>query len=121
MHTRVAAFTALVSRWLCVSFFSGKRPFLRSLYLTPFLLSGILSVYKLSFVKVDNDPTSYVFAVFGQHAHSSVHELATQIAHSSCCLPFSFAVCDPGMLLNLSIIGVVFNPAAELAGAVAEA
>ena len=43
--------------------FSGKRPFLRSLYLTPFLLSGILSAYKLSFVKSDADPTSYVFAV----------------------------------------------------------
>lgn len=62
-----------------------NRPFLRSLILTPYLVSGILSVYKLSFVKLDPDPTSYVFAFFG-------------------------------MLLNFAIIGVVFNPSAELAG-----
>ena len=62
-----------------------NRPFLRSLFLTPYLVSGILSVYKLSFVKLDPDPTSYVFAFFG-------------------------------MLLNFAIIGVVFNPSAELAG-----
>jgi len=62
-----------------------NRPFLRSLFLTPYLVSGILSVYKLSFVKLDPDPTSYVFAFFG-------------------------------MMLNFTIIGVVFNPSAELAG-----
>tara|TARA_Y100000389_G_scaffold201265_3_gene243530 strand:+ start:1384 stop:2460 length:1077 start_codon:yes stop_codon:yes gene_type:complete len=62
-----------------------NRPFLRSLFLTPYLVSGILSVYKLSFVKLDPDPTSYVFAFFG-------------------------------MMLNFAIIGVVFNPSAELAG-----
>jgi hypothetical protein len=62
-----------------------NRPFLRSLFLTPYLVSGILSVYKLSFVKLDADPTSYVFSLFG-------------------------------MLLNFAIIGVVFNPSAELVG-----
>jgi len=43
----------------------GDRPFLRSLILTPFLTSGILSVYKLSFVRSDANPASYVFALFG--------------------------------------------------------
>lgn len=61
-----------------------ERPFLRSLFLTPYMAGGILSVYKLSFVKLDTDPTSYVFAFFG-------------------------------MLLNFAIIGVVFQPAADLA------
>jgi hypothetical protein len=42
-----------------------QRPFLRSLFLTPYLVSGILSVYQLSFVKGDSDPTSYTFAFFG--------------------------------------------------------
>ena len=64
----------------------NTRPFLRSLFLTPYMLAGILSVYKLSFVKLDVDPTSYVFAFFG-------------------------------MLLNFAIIGVVFQPSAELSGA----
>ena len=62
-----------------------NRPFLRSMFLTPYLVSAILSVYKLSFVKMDPDPTSYVFAFFG-------------------------------MMLNFTIVGVVFNPSAELAG-----
>lgn len=81
-----AAINALdgVERELTVSNIKN-RPFLRSLFLTPYMCSGILSVYKLSFVKLDTDPTSYVFAVFG-------------------------------MLLNFAIIGVVFNPSAELVG-----
>ena len=43
----------------------GDYPFLRSLVLTPFLLSGILAVYKLSFVKADPDPTGFMFALLG--------------------------------------------------------
>lgn len=66
-----------------------ERPFLRSLFLTPYMAGGILSVYKLSFVKLDTDPTSYVFAFFG-------------------------------MLLNFAIIGVVFQPAADLAKTVTD-
>ena len=62
-----------------------NRPFLRSLFLTPYMVSAILSVYKLSFVKTDPDPTSYIFAFFG-------------------------------MMLNFVIIGVVFNPSAEVSG-----
>lgn len=43
----------------------GQFPFLRSLVLTPFLLSGILAIYKLSFVKADSDPTGFMFALLG--------------------------------------------------------
>ena len=43
----------------------GDRPFLRSLVLTPFLLSGTLSVYKLSFIAVQADAVAYMFALFG--------------------------------------------------------
>ena len=58
----------------------GEFPFLRSLVLMPFFVSGLLSVYKLSFVKNDSsNPTSYMFAFLG-------------------------------MLLNFTIISVVFVP-----------
>lgn len=40
-------------------------PFYRSLVLMPFLLSGLLSAYKFSFVKIDPDPTAYIFALVG--------------------------------------------------------
>jgi len=41
-------------------------PFMRSFVLTPFLAAGFLSVYKLSFMTVDNnDPSAYVFALIG--------------------------------------------------------
>ncbi len=43
----------------------GDRPFLRSLVLAPFMGSAILSVYKLSFVKLDTNPTAYMFAFLG--------------------------------------------------------
>ena len=43
----------------------GERPFLRSLVLTPFLLSGTLSVYKMSFIGVQADAVAYMFALFG--------------------------------------------------------
>ena len=44
----------------------GNFPFLRSFVLTPFLTAGVLSVYKLSFMTVDNeDPAAYVFALIG--------------------------------------------------------
>jgi len=56
-----------------------EYPFLRSVVLMPFMVSGILSVYKLSFVAVGSQPAAYIFAFFG-------------------------------MLLNFSIITVVFVP-----------
>lgn len=57
----------------------GDKPFLRSLVLTPFMGSAILSVYKLSFVKEDSNPTAYLFSFIG-------------------------------LLLNFTIISVVFVP-----------
>ncbi len=41
------------------------RPFVRSLVILPFTASALLSVYKLSFVKSDAEPTSYMFALVG--------------------------------------------------------
>jgi len=43
----------------------GEHPFYRSLVLTPFLLSGILAAYKLSFVKADDHPTGFLFSLVG--------------------------------------------------------
>lgn len=43
----------------------NKQPFRRSLILLPFLLSGILSVYKLSFIQAHPDVTGFMFAFFG--------------------------------------------------------
>lgn len=44
----------------------GEFPFLRSFVLAPFLAAGILGVYKLSFMTVDNkDPAAYAFALIG--------------------------------------------------------
>lgn len=43
----------------------GEYPFVRSLVLAPFLLSGILAVFKLSFVKSDPDPVGFMFATLG--------------------------------------------------------
>jgi len=56
-----------------------EYPFLRSVVLMPFVVSGILSVYKMSFIAVGSNSVAYIFAFFG-------------------------------MLLNFSIITVVFIP-----------
>jgi len=65
----------------------GDYPFIRSLVLFPFMISGLLAVYKLSFVKADPDPTGFMFALLG-------------------------------MLLNFSIISVVFVPSGMSSSAV---
>ena len=43
----------------------GDFPFLRSLVLFPFLTAATLSTYKLSFLKQDDDPVSYMFGLAG--------------------------------------------------------
>lgn len=43
----------------------GDYPFLRSLVLFPFLIAAALSTYKLSFLKQDDDPISYMFGLAG--------------------------------------------------------
>lgn len=43
----------------------GDRPFLRSLVLMPFLSSGVVSVYKMSFIAVETDVIAWMFAFFG--------------------------------------------------------
>ena len=44
----------------------GNFPFLRSLVLSPFVAAGMLGVYKLSFMTVENsDPSAYMFALAG--------------------------------------------------------
>ena len=44
----------------------GDKPFIRSIILSTFFGAAILSVYKLSYLTVNNsDPTAYIFAVTG--------------------------------------------------------
>jgi len=43
----------------------GEYPFLRSLVLFPFLLSSVLAVYKVSFLKSDANPTGFMFGMIG--------------------------------------------------------
>lgn len=64
----------------------GSFPFLRSFVLAPFTAAGILSVYKLGFMTVDNDhQTAYIFSLLGA-------------------------------LFNVMIIAVVFVPGADAFG-----
>lgn len=50
----------------------GDFPFLRSIVLMPFILSGVGSVYKLSFVKADENPVGFLFCTLGSFLTFSI-------------------------------------------------